>query len=267
MIVKNHSKLLLSRLLLSKLLLSKLLLSLLLLYSVAAYAQDKITVYAAASLTNALSEVSAGYHAAKVVHAFAASSALAKQIEHGAAADIFISADSQWMNYLQEKKLIHSASRKDLLANTLVLIAAHGRGFEVSLDSSFDLAQAFAGKLCTADIDAVPAGIYAKQALSYLNWWPTIKSRVVGTQDVRAALVLVERGECAAGIVYATDAKIASNVELVATFPEASHLPIVYPAALVIGSHSNILARDYLKYLQSPRATAIFQKYGFSIVN
>lgn len=246
----------------------KILISLaLLLNSIGAYAEDKITVYAAASLTNALSEVSAQYSAAKVVHAFAASSALAKQIENGAAADIFISADTKWMDYLQEKKRINNASRKDLLANTLVLIAPQGRGFKVSLDPSFDLAQAFTGKLCTGDIDAVPAGIYAKQALSYLTWWQTIKSRVVGAQDVRAALVFVERGECAAGIVYATDAKISSKVELVATFPEASHLPIVYPAAQVNGSHSNKLASDYLNYLQSPRALAIFQKYGFSIVN
>jgi molybdate transport system substrate-binding protein len=244
----------------------KLLMSLLLLNSVAAYAEDKITVYAAASLSNALSEVSAHYQAAKVVHAFAASSALAKQIDNGAAADIFISADNKWMDYLADKKRINHASRKDLLANQLVLIAPKNRGFEVRLDPSFDLPQAFSGKLCTGDIDAVPAGIYAKQALSYLNWWPSIKNRIVGAQDVRAALVFVERGECAAGIVYATDAKISSKVELVATFPEASHLPIVYPAALVNGSQNNKLASDYLLYLQSAPALAIFKKYGFSFI-
>jgi molybdate transport system substrate-binding protein len=247
----------------------KIILSLaLLVNSVASHAEQKITVYAAASLTNALSEIGAQYTAAQVVHSFAASSALAKQIENGAPTDIFISADTKWMNYLQDKNLVNRASRKDLLANNLVLIAPKGRGFKVHLDSSFDLVHAFSGKLCTADIDSVPSGIYAKQALSYLGWWPKIKSRVVGAQDVRAALVFVERGECAAGIVYATDAKLSSKVEILATFPEVSHLPIVYPAVLIInGGSSNIsnLSRDYLNYLQSPMAIAIFKKYGFSI--
>lgn len=240
----------------------------LLVSSVASYAEQKITVYAAASLSNALTEVSAQYTAAKVVHSFAASSALAKQIENGAPADIFISADTKWMNYLQDKNLVNSASRKDLLANKLVLIAPKCRGFKVRLDSNFNLVHAFSGKLCTADIDSVPAGIYAKQALSYFDWWPKINSRVVGAQDVLAALVFVERGECAAGVVYETDAKISSKVEIVATFPEASHLPIVYPAALVLNGGStngNKLSQDYLNYLQSPMALAIFKKYGFSV--
>jgi molybdate transport system substrate-binding protein len=242
--------------------------SVLLLNSAVTYAEDKITVYAAASLNNALSDISAQYAAAKVIHSFAASSTLAKQIESGAPADIFISADTKWMNYLQDKALINSASRKDLLANKLVLIAPQGRGFKVNLDASFDLAQAFKGKLCTGNTDAVPAGIYAKQALSYLHWWQPIESRIVGAQDVRAALAFVERGECAAGIVYETDAKISSKVEIVATFAEASHTPIVYPAALLINSSRvNKLSSDYLNYLQSPRAQAIFKKYGFSIVN
>lgn len=240
----------------------------LLLMSAASYAEDKITVYAAASLSNALSEVSAQYTAARVVHSFAASSALAKQIESGAPADIFISADTKWMDYLQGKKLINSASRKNLLANKLVLIAPKDRGFKVNLDASFDLAKAFSGKLCTGDTDAVPVGIYAKQALSYLNWWPAIKTRVVGAQDVRAALVFVERGECAAGIVYATDAKVSSKVEIVATFPQVSHVPIVYPAALLVNSNNaNKLANDYLNYLQSAAASTIFKQYGFTLTN
>ena len=237
-----------------------------------AMADDKVIVYAAASLTNALTEVSASYEAsgtAKVRSAFASSSVLAKQIENGAPADIFISADSKWMNYLQEKKLINSASRKDLLGNKLVLIAPKGRGFNVKLDKSFDLGKAFDGRLCTGDIDAVPAGIYAKQSLSYLNWWDGIKTRIVGAQDVRAALTFVERGECAAGIVYETDAKISTKVEIVATFPQESHVSIVYPIALVTNANmanTNKLASDYLNYLQSPSAKAIFKKYGFSIL-
>jgi molybdate transport system substrate-binding protein len=242
-------------------------------FSGAVMADDKVTVFAAASLTNALSEVSANYEVngtAKVRSAFASSSVLAKQIENGAPADIFISADSKWMNYLQEKNLINSASRKDFLGNKLVLIAPKGRSFDVKLDKLFDLAKAFDGKLCTGDIDAVPAGIYAKQSLMYLNWWDGIKARIVGAQDVRAAMSFVERGECAAGIVYETDAKISTKVEIVATFPEQSHVPIVYPIALVVHTNNaniNKLASDYLNYLQSPSATAIFKKYGFSILH
>jgi len=242
-------------------------------FSSAAMADDKVTVFAAASLTNALTEVSASYEAsgtAKVRSAFESSSVLAKQIENGAPADIFISADSKWMNYLQEKKLINSASRKDFLGNKLVLIAPKGRSFNVKLDKSFDLAKAFDGRLCTGDIDAVPAGIYAKQSLIYLNWWDGIKTRIVGAQDVRAALAFVERGECAAGIVYETDAKISAKVEVLATFPQESHVSIVYPIALVTNANlanTNKLASDYLNYLQSPSATAIFKKYGFSILH
>ncbi len=241
--------------------------------SSAAMADGKVTVFAAASLTNALTEVSASYEAnenGKVSSAYASSSILAKQIENGAPADIFISADSKWMNYLQEKKLINNASRKDLLGNKLVLIAPKGRGFNVKLDKSFDLAKSFDGKLCTGDIDSVPAGIYAKQSLTYLNWWDSIKTRIVGAQNVRAALAFVERGECVAGIVYETDAKISTKVEIVATFPEQSHVPIVYPIAIVSNANlasTNKLANDYLNYLQSPNAIAIFKKYGFSILH
>jgi molybdate transport system substrate-binding protein len=242
-------------------------------FSGTAFADAKLTVFAAASLSNALTEISASYEAngtGKVISAFASSSVLAKQIENGAPADIFISADNKWMNYLQEKKLINNASRKDLLGNKLVLIAPKGRGFNVKLDKSFDLAKAFDGRLCTGDIDAVPAGIYAKQSLTYLNWWDSIKTRIVGAQDVRAALAFVERGECAAGIVYETDAKISTKVEIVATFPEQSHVPIVYPIAIVSNANmasTNKLASDYLNYLQSPNAIAIFKKYGFSVIH
>ena len=233
-----------------------------------ASADEKVTVFAAASLTNALTDIGVQYEkekATKIVHSFAASSTLAKQIENGAPADIFISADTKWMNYLQDKKLINTASRKEFLGNKLVLIAPKGRGFNVKFDKSFDFSKSFDGRLCTGDIDSVPAGIYAKDTLTYLNWWDGIKTRIVGTQDVRGALAFVERGECAAGIVYETDAKISNKVEIVATFPEESHKPIVYPMAFVVNAKN--VNNDYFSYLQSSSALDIFKKYGFNILN
>ncbi len=233
-----------------------------------AHAEDKVTVFAAASLTNALTEISAQYeknNSVKIVHSFAASSSLAKQIENGAPADIFISADTKWMNYLQDKKLIDVASRKEFLGNKLVIIAPQGRGFNVKFDKSFDFAKAFDGRICTGDIDSVPVGIYAKDSLIYLNWWDSIKTRIVGTQDVRGALAFVERGECAAGIVYETDAKVSTKVEIVGIFPEESHKPIVYPMAFVANAKN--INNDYFSYLQSINALNIFKKYGFNILN
>ena len=237
-----------------------------LLVSSLAFAEEKLTVFAAASLTNALSEVDAQYEKAsgvKIIHSFAASSGLAKQIESGAPADVFISADLKWMNYLQDKALINQASRKNLLGNALVLIAPKGQAFKVRFDQHFDFAKAFDGRLCTGDMESVPVGIYAKQALYYLAWWKDIKSRIVGTQDVRGALAFVERGECLAGIIYETDAKVSSKVELVGVFPESTHSPIVYPVAATLNAKSNTSA--YLAYLQTPAALAVFKKYGFNV--
>jgi molybdate transport system substrate-binding protein len=238
--------------------------------SFAANAEEKLTIFAAASLTNALTDISAQFEkakTAKVTQSFAASSTLAKQIENGAPADVFISADTKWMNYLQDKKLINTGSRKELLGNKLVLIAPKGRGFNVKFDKSFDLSKAFDGRLCTGDIESVPAGIYAKESLTNLKWWDGIKTRIVGAQDVRGALTFVERGECAAGIVYETDARISDKVEIVATFPEESHKPIVYPMAIVANAKNPQLSGDYLTYLQSNTALDIFKKYGFSLIN
>jgi molybdate transport system substrate-binding protein len=231
-----------------------------------AYAEQKVTVFAAASLTNAISDIAAQYEkqkGVKVASSFAASSALAKQIDNGAPADVFISADSKWMNYLQDNNKIDQLSRHDLLSNHLVLIAPKGLSFKVQMDKSFDFAKAFDGKLCTGDLESVPVGIYAKQSLTALGWWSAIKSRIVGTQDVRAALAFVERGECAAGIVYETDAKVSNKTDIVATFPDASHDPIVYPVAVVAGAQAQ--AKDFVDYLASPEASAIFSKYGFSL--
>ncbi len=232
-----------------------------------ARAEQKVTVFAAASLTNALTEIASVYEKTsgiKVISAYAASSALAKQIEHGAPADVFISADLKWMQYLQDNNKIQSASRRDLLANQLVLIAPRGKGFKFDMDGRAELAQAFDGRLCTGDVDAVPAGIYAKQALQALSWWQGIKPRIVGTQDVRAALNFVERGECAAGIVYATDARVSQKVETVSVFPAASHAPIVYPVALTANAQAS--ARGFVDFLGSPAADAIFIQHGFTLI-
>ncbi|CAG0960614.1 Molybdate-binding protein ModA [Methylophilaceae bacterium] len=237
------------------------------LFPVYAHAEQKITVFAAASLTNAISEITAGYEAGKPIklqNSFAASSALAKQIENGAPAQVFISADQKWMNYLGDKKLIDAASRFDLLNNKLALIAPKGRAFQVQFDPAFDLAGAFDGKLCTGEVESVPVGIYAKQALGSLGWWDGLKQRIVGAQDVRAALTFVERGECAAGIVYETDARVSDKVELIATFPAGSHEPVVYPAALV--GNATPEARAFLQYLKSEQASQVFIKYGFTPV-
>ena len=231
------------------------------------FAAEKVTVFAATSLTNALTDISLQYElkeSTKIVHSFAASSTLAKQIENGAPADIFISADNKWMNYLQDKKLINIASRKAFLGNKLVLIAPKGSRFNVSFDNAFDLSKAFDGRICTGDIESVPAGIYAKEALTNLGWWDHIKTRIVGAQDVRGALAFVERGECAAGIVYETDAKISSKIEMIGTFPEGTHQAIMYPMALV--ANSKKINHDYFNYLQSNEALAIFLKYGFDIL-
>jgi molybdate transport system substrate-binding protein len=230
-----------------------------------AKADSKITVFAAASLTNAMTEIATAYekdNSVLIQTSFAASSTLAKQIENGAPADIYISADTKWMNYLQDKNLINAESRLNLLGNHLVLIAPKGKSFKVETDKTFNFASAFNGRLCTGETESVPVGIYAKQSLKNLNWWDSIKTRIVGTQDVRAALVFVERGECEAGIVYETDAKVSEKVESIATLPDGSHDPIVYPLALI--KNASAQATGFYEYLKSEKAKSIFTKFGFS---
>ena len=233
-----------------------------------AAAESKVTVFAAASLTNAMTDISKAYESeqpVKIQNSFSSSSSLAKQIETGAPADIFMSADSKWMNYLQDKKRIDASSRINLLSNRLVIIAPKGKVFRIQADQSFDFGGAFNGKLCTGETESVPVGIYAKQSLMALNWWHSVKSRIVGTIDVRAALVFVERGECSAGIVYETDAKVSNKVEIIAILPEESHDPIVYPLALVQGAKEN--AKGFYEYTKSEKAKAIFMKYGYTPLN
>ena len=229
-------------------------------------AEEQVRVFAAASLTNALTDIAVKWQ--KNGHplpsiSFGASSALAKQIDSGAPADVFASADLSWMDFLDEHGRLVGGSRVNLLGNSLVMIVPKGQRIAVEMKSGFDLAGAFKGKLCTGEPGVVPVGIYAKQSLENLGWWQSIQPRIVGTDDVRTALAFVERGECPLGIVYATDAGISDKVDVVATFPESSHAPIVYPLGLVKGSRAD--AKAFVDYLiDSPDAAAIYEHYGFT---
>ncbi|RYG19577.1 MAG: molybdate ABC transporter substrate-binding protein [Chitinophagaceae bacterium] len=229
----------------------------------------EVKVYAAASLTDALTELSATYqksHSDVVIKkSFAGSSTLAKQIENGAPADIFISADNDWSDYLLKRGLLVAESRKKLLSNELVLIAPVASEISVLLDPAFNLNTAFSGRLCTGDPASVPVGKYAKQSLTTYNWWDKISPRIVATEDVRTALAFVERAECGLGIVYKTDALLSKKVKVIATFPVNSHAAIEYPGALTknAGTESNA----FWIFLQSDEAKAVFTRYGFSVLN
>lgn len=238
----------------------------LLLVTTAAIAGE-VTLYAAASLTAVLTELSDSYqkqHPDIVIkRSFAASSTLARQIENGAPAELFISADSDWGDYLEQRGLLLTATRKNLLRNELVLIAPTEQPVELTLDRSFDFSASFSGHLCTGEPDHVPVGKYAKQALSHYGWWDGIASRVVGTEDVRTVVAFVERGECALGIVYQSDAMNSKKVSVTAIFPSASHLPIIYPGGLLKGADAD--AARFWDYLRSDEAKAVFVRYGFSV--
>lgn len=226
-----------------------------------------VRVFAAASLTNALDEIATQWQRAghpRPVLAFGASSTLAKQVEAGAPADLFASADRKWMDYLGARNRIDRESRVEMLGNTLVLIAPKGHRFDAKMQPGFDIAGAFRGKLCTGEPDVVPVGVYAKQALERLGWWKSLQPRVVGTDDVRTALAFVERGECGAGIVYASDARISRKVEVLAVFPASTHAPIVYPFALVKNARPEAAA--FLGYLRTPQAAAVFRRHGFTVL-
>lgn len=227
---------------------------------------ESVTVYAAASLTNAINDLEKIYekqNKVEVKTSYAGSSTLAKQIEAGAPADIFISADTQWMDYLQNKKLVAANDRLNLLGNRLVLITPKGRSLKVKLDKTTDPNKAFTGKICTGDTKSVPVGKYAKQAFTNLGWWNRIEPKLVETEDVRAALNFVARGECQVGIVYATDAAISKDVTVVGVFPENTHTPIIYPVGLV---KKNSNSTKFYQFLQSNQAKAVFKKYGFSVL-
>jgi molybdate transport system substrate-binding protein len=230
-----------------------------------AAAADTVTVFAAASLKDALDEGARVYPAKagdRIVVSYAASSALAKQIEAGAPADLFISADLEWMDYLEQRRLIKSDTRQNLLKNRLVLIAPADSKVSVSIVPGFPLATLLGnGRLAMANPDVVPAGKYGKASLEALGVWKDVRTKVASAENVRAALVLVSRGEAPFGIVYRTDAAADSKVRVVALFPENTHPPIIYPIAVTaVGKPA---AAAFLKWLSEPRARAIFEKRGF----
>jgi len=234
----------------------------------AAYAQD-VVVFAAASLTNALDEAAKLFEGRGGAHAkisYAASPALAKQIESGAPADIFLSADLDWMDYLEQRHLVQPATRRNLLGNRLVLVAPADSDVHVEIKPGFDLAALLkGGRLAMADTDSVPAGKYGKAALEKLGVWNTVQSAVAPAETVRAALLFVSRREAPLGIVYATDAAADPRVKIVGVFPEDTHPPIVYPAALTADS-KNPSAVRLLDFLGSPAAKQIFEKEGFTVL-
>ena len=235
-----------------------------------ASAQDKtITVFAAASLKNAVDDINAAFSkqsGIRVVTSYAATPALMKQIEEGAPADVFASADVDWMDYGSRKKLIKDDTRVNLLGNRLVLVAPKQSDLgEVTIARGFDLARlAGTGRIVTADVRAVPAGKYAKAALEALGAWATVEPKIAMTENVRAALALVARGEAALGIVYETDAAVEPGVKIVGRFPPDSHPPIVYPVALTMTAKPD--AASYLAFLRSQAAKTVFERYGFTFL-
>jgi molybdate transport system substrate-binding protein len=236
-----------------------------------AVAQEKsLTVFAAASLKNALDDTNAAFTKAtgvKVTASYAASSALAKQIEQGAPADVFVSADLQWMDYVAEHKLIKPDTRVNLLGNKLVLIASKDSKLDkVEIGNGFDIAKlAGDGRIAVADVKAVPAGLYAKTALEKLGGWAAAEPKLAMAENVRATLAFVARGETPLGIVYETDAKVEPKVKIVGIFPESSHPPVVYLVAATAASGNPAVSR-YLDFLRTGAAKAIFEKYGFSFL-
>lgn len=230
----------------------------------------EVVVFAAASLKNALDESAAAWSRVsgeplpKI--SYAASSALARQIEQGAPADLFLSADLDWMDHLANKHLIRNESRINLLAGRIALVAGKDTGFNFTLEPGADLLKALGeGKLAMANVEAVPAGRYGKAALDKLGLWDTVKGRIVQTDNVRVALLLVARGEAPLGIVYTTDATADPQVRVVATFPETTHPPIIYPAALTRDS-TLPAAAGLLDFLKTPAAAQIFIRHGFGVL-
>jgi molybdate transport system substrate-binding protein len=235
--------------------------------AVAVAAQD-VTVFAAASLTNVFEDVAKSYRAkggGGVKFSFASSSTLAKQIESGASADIFASADEQWMDYLAERKLIEPATRSSRLGNALVLVTPSGDKRTVDIKPGFDLAGMIGnGKLATGDPAHVPVGRYAQQALTKLGVWDAVAPKIARADNVRAALLLVERGEAPFGIVYATDAVASGKINIAGAFPADSYPPVSYPFA-ILAKRDRSEVRRFFEFLYGPEAQAIYRKAGFSI--
>src|SRR5450631_1971744 len=229
-------------------------------------ARPAIVVFAAASLTDVLEELGADFGKSTgigVKFFFAASSVLARQIEAGAPADIFFSADRDWMDCLQSRKLIQGESRRDVLGNRLVLVAPAASTLNLKITPQFKLAAALGkGRLATGDPDTVPAGRYARAALTTLGVWNSVADHIMRAENVRAALAFVERSEVPLGIVYRSDALVDKGVRIVDTFPIESHPPIMYPIALTVGAKS--VAAQFADYLSKPAVGAVFARYGFT---
>jgi molybdate transport system substrate-binding protein len=234
-----------------------------------AAAADKIRVFAAASMKNALDAADAAWtqrSGKEVTVSYAASSALAKQLEGGAPADIFISADTDWMAYVSKKNLIKADTEIQLLGNQIVLVAAKDKAKPVEIKQGLDLAALLGdGRLAMGQVDSVPAGKYGKAALEKLGLWSSVESKVAGAESVRAALALVSRGEAPYGIVYQTDAASDPGVAIVGTFPADSHPPIIYPMAITADS-KNKDVDAYFDFLKSSKAAPFFEHEGFTIL-
>lgn len=232
-------------------------------------ASEKVTIFAASSLTNAMNEVAAVYKektGTQSTLSFASSAALARQIAQGAPADIYLSANEKWMDYVEQQQAIEPKSRKSLLNNSLVLVAPDSYPTDsITISGSWDLAQALDGtRLATGDPKHVPAGIYAKEALENIGLWQKASPLLARASNVRSALLLVEKQEAMLGIVYKTDALISNKVKVVAELPNNSHTAITYPVA-VVKDKANGQVEDYYQFLQSDQAREIFEKYGFGV--
>lgn len=235
------------------------------LFSVYAQAEDKkIRVFAAASLTDVMNVLVKQYSqqaGVQVVPVYGGSGTLAKQLEQGAPGDLFISADEKWMQYLQDKQLVQVSTIKPWLGNRLVMITPQSKPLTIKAEVATDIDQQAPGYWCTGDTLSVPIGIYAKQSLTSLGWWEKLKKRLVSTQDVRATLSLVERDECDVGIVYASDAQSTHKVKVAGEFAESSHVPIVYPMALLPQATAETSA--FYRYLQSAETRKLLISFGF----
>lgn len=225
-----------------------------------------LRIYAAASLTEAMDDIATEWQRQghpRPLLVIGGSAALARQIEAGAPADVYAAADPRWMEHLVRGGRIDAATRDDLLGNALVLVAPRGTGKPLVLRQGADIARRFPGRICIGDPEAVPAGRHARAALHWLGAWNSLQGRLVYADDVRGALAFIERGECAAGLVYATDARITPRVEVLARVPAQAHGAIVYP--FVATQRAQPAARDFLRFLRSAPAAAVFRRHGFVV--
>lgn len=232
------------------------------------FAADKITVFAAASLTNALNDVAKAYEdktGVSTTLSYASSSTLARQIAQGAPVDIYLSANEKWMDYLAEQQAIDASSRKSLLENSLVMIAPTSYPADnIEITANWNLTEALKGtRLAMGDPNHVPAGMYAKESLSNLGLWPQAEKALAAANNVRSALLLVERQEANLGLVYKTDAMVSEKVKMVGVLPADSHTPITYPVAMIKGKAEDPQVKGFYDYLMTDEAAAIFEKYGF----